>query len=222
MFRRPHRSRHFGALAVVGLLAPTGCASGEVCFDSWFASAVVDVAFGPGQSFGRDAMPHAVLGPPRGGGCCKGSLDVVSLGNGGSITLRFDRAIVDGPGADFVVFENPFEFGQQVYAELATVEVSEDGIHFLEYPCTAFGPPYGACAGARPVFLDGLEGPVDPTTSGGDAFDLGDLGLASARFVRISDRADLESLDKGSFELDAVGIVNGSGGLAGVGCDVSP
>ncbi|MBM4373974.1 MAG: hypothetical protein FJ095_02740 [Deltaproteobacteria bacterium] len=199
-----------------------GCASGEACFDSWFASEVVNVSFGPGQSFGRDAMPRAVLGPPRGGGCCKGSLDVVSLGNGGAITVRFDRAILDGPGPDFVVFENPFQFGQQIYAELGTVEVSDDGETFFEFPCTASGPPYGTCAGARPVFLDGLEGPVDPRTAGGDPFDLAALGLASARFVRITDRPDLEPPDKGSFELDAIGIVNGSEGLPGVGCAFGP
>lgn len=33
---------------------------------------------------------------------------VVSLGDGGSITLTFDAGIGDGPGADFAVFENGF------------------------------------------------------------------------------------------------------------------
>jgi len=220
MFRRPLILGDFLAPALLSLLTSSGCASGEVCFDSWFASEVVEVTFGPGQSFGRGTMPNAVLGPPRGGGCCAGSLDVVSLGDGGAITVRFDRAILDGPGPDFVVFENPFTFGQQVYAELATVEVSDDGETFFEFSCTASAPPYGTCAGARPVLLDGLEGPVDPRTSGGDPFDLAELGITSARFVRVTDRADLGPSGSGSFDLDAIGIVNGSEGLPGVGCSL--
>jgi len=44
-------------------------------------------------------------------------------------------------------------------------------------------------------------------TAGGDAFDLADVGLAEARYVRITDRGDLGGL-AGVFDLDAVGIVN--------------
>jgi hypothetical protein len=192
-----------------------GCQE-AVCRDTWFATEVLESRFGPGQSFGRASMPDVVLGPPRGGGCCKGSLDVVSLGNGGTITLGFERTIVDGPGPDFVVFENPFEFGAQVYAELATVEASADGVDWRAYPCSAVEPPFGACAGWRPVHLDGVDGPVSPETSGGDAFDLADVGLATARFVRITDRVDVKPPDGGSFELDAVGIVHGTA------CDSDP
>ena len=54
-------------------------------------------------------MPDIVLGPPVGGGALAGSLDVVSLGFSGEIVLCFEpNAIVDGPGADFIVFENAF------------------------------------------------------------------------------------------------------------------
>jgi hypothetical protein len=136
-------------------------------------------------------MPEVALGPPVGGGCCQGSLDVVSLGNGGTIVVGFGgSAIVDGPGPDFVVFENAFETADTVFAEIASVEVSEDGMHWDAYPCTDAGP-----------------GPVDPSSSGGDAFDLADLGLARVRFVRITDRADLTGA-AGVFDLDAVGVVH--------------
>lgn len=187
-----------------------------MCRDTWFATEVVEAEFGEGQSFGRGAMPGVVLGPPRGGGCCKGSLDVVSLGNGGSVTVGFERTIVDGPGADFIVFENAFEFGGQVYAELATVEVSADGIEWFAFPCTATAPPFGTCAGWNPVHLDGVDGPPDPKSAGGDPFDLADVGLQSARFVRVTDRADLTPADGGSFELDAVGLVHATD------CDLDP
>ena len=54
-------------------------------------------------------QPGIVFGPPGNATPTTGSLDVLSLGHGGSITLAFtDNEIVDGPGPDFIVFENPF------------------------------------------------------------------------------------------------------------------
>jgi hypothetical protein len=54
-------------------------------------------------------QPGIVLGPPGNATPTTGSLTVLSLGHGGSITLAFtDNEIVDGPGPDFIVFENPF------------------------------------------------------------------------------------------------------------------
>ncbi|MBW2457413.1 MAG: hypothetical protein JRI68_23095 [Deltaproteobacteria bacterium] len=168
----------------------------------------MSVSYGPGQSFGQSLMPAVAQGPPRGGGCCFGSTDVVSLGNGGEIVVGFgDWSIVDGPGPDFVVFENAFEGPAGIFAELATVAVSEDGQSWTEFPCTATELPWGSCAGHHPVLLDGDAAVVDPDTAGGDAFDLADLGLETARYVRIVDRPDLEGMD-GVFDLDAVGIVN--------------
>jgi len=189
-----------------GGAAPEPPACGEP--GSQFVSQVVEVSFGPGQSFGRAGLPEVVYGPPHGGGCCMGSLDVVSLGNGGSIVVGFgDTVIVDEPGVDFVVFENPFETDGGVFAELATVAVSADGIEWVEFPCDAVAPPYGSCAGHQPVYLDGELGPIDVSTAGGDGFDLADVGLSMARYVRITDRSDLDG-DDGVFDLDAVGIVN--------------
>jgi len=96
-----------------------------------FASGVV--SFEPGEcgGFGVPGLPEIVLGPPVGGGTLLGGLDVVSLGRGGSIVLSFGPTeIIDGPGADFVVFENAFFAGgdpEQPFAELAEVSVSQDG-----------------------------------------------------------------------------------------------
>ena len=50
----------------------------------------------------RTCCPTSCSARRTGRGCSAGSLDVVSLGNGGSITVAFtDNAIVDGPGPDF-------------------------------------------------------------------------------------------------------------------------
>jgi hypothetical protein len=159
-------------------------------------------------------LPDVVLGPPKGAGASNGSFDVVTLGNGGSITLGFaPSVIVDGPGPDFIVFENAFYVGgdqDAPYAELASVEVSDDGEHFEAFPCTASEAPYGSCAGINPVYANpetNTIDPTDPAVAGGDAFDLADLGVAQARYVRITDRVDLTGTN-GLFDLDAVSIVN--------------
>ena len=74
-----------------------------------FADQVVAYQIGPGGGAGLDEMPGIVLGPPRGGGPFQGSTDTLSLGLGGWIVLEFTSgSIVDGPGVDFTVFENPF------------------------------------------------------------------------------------------------------------------
>jgi hypothetical protein len=191
-----------------------GDAPVDACPD--FASEVIDVAYGPGAGFGQDDFPHVVLGGPRGAGEAAGSLHVLSLGNGGSITLGFaDRRIVDGEGPDFIVFENAFWAGgdsDSPYAELGTVEVSADGEEWLAFPCTALEPPFGSCAGWRPVLAnvnDNEVDPLDPAVAGGDAYDLADVGLAEARWVRIVDRSDQAGF-AGMFDLDAVAIVHGT------------
>ncbi|KYG04144.1 hypothetical protein BE21_48235, partial [Sorangium cellulosum] len=179
-----------------------------------FASEVVSHVFGTGQSYGQERFPDIAFGPPKGGGCCGGSTDVVSLGNGGTVTFGFSgNLIVDGPGPDFIVFENAFETSPTtVFAELATVEVSQNGVDWIAFPCTATEAPYGSCAGWHPVLANpdtNILDPTDPEVAGGDAFDLADLELSFARYVRITDRPDLTGAS-GVFDLDAVAIANAS------------
>ena len=59
-----------------------------------------------------------------------GANGIVSLGDGGSATLTFNTPIINGPGADFAIFENSFS---DVFLELAFVEVSSDGINFFRF-----------------------------------------------------------------------------------------
>lgn len=166
---------------------------------------------GVGAGFGQDKFPDVVLGPPQGAGDSSGSLDVLSLGRGGSIVLEFiDFEIVDGVGVDFLVFENGF-IG---FVELGFVEVSADGTTWWQFPCAALmdGGSEG-CAGVRPVYSNPMNGisPTDPLVAGGDGFDLSQVGLRSARFVRISDTGTnrFYAPPGGGFDLDALAVVHG-------------
>lgn len=173
-----------------------------------FAREVIDFTAGSGQDFGQADLPDIVLGGPQGGGVSSGSLDVASLGDGGSIELGFgELAIVDGPGKDFIVFENAFaDQSGTVFTELARVEVSEQGSSWVAFPCDE--ETGAGCAGVSPVLAHpsaGLDVAFDPQRSGGDAYDLADIGLSRARFVRVVDLAG----DDAVFDLDAVSVVHG-------------
>jgi hypothetical protein len=179
------------------------------------------VSFTPGDcaGFGAPGLPDVVLGPPVGGGTDQGGLDVVSLGNAGTIVLSFEpNAIVDGPGTDFIVFENPFLVSgkaESVTAERGEVSVSDDGVTWTPFTCTATTYPYGTCAGWHPVFSTPDNGisPVDPS-AGGDPFDLAAIGVTRARYVKIVDVAGItcppnpNKVNTNGFDLDAIAIVN--------------
>ena len=179
-----------------------------------FATAVVSFTPGTCAGYGQNEMPEIVLGPPAGGGESKGSLDVVSLGTGGEIVLSFaPEEIVDGPGTDFIVFENAFAIdgnADNVYAEPGEVSVSEDGVTWIPFPCTATSAPYGSCAGWHPVLASGPS--FDPATAGGDPFDLSAIGVRRAKLVRIRDKTQESCPTPGpnnnGFDLDAVAIVH--------------
>jgi len=189
MMPRPQRQqRHYGrrlVAAAVWLLTPG--------ISVWAASdPFVDaiVSFAPGAHTNGETQ-SAVLGPPMGTGDLQGSTDTLSLGDGGSVVVRFDPpAICDGPGPDFVVFENAFHAGSAsgpIFVEVGIVAVSDDGTQFAEFP---YDPvTFVGLAGQTPVFSNPSNGidPTDPAVAGGDAFDLATVGLASARFVRITD-----------------------------------
>jgi hypothetical protein len=181
-----------------------------------YADEVVSFQPGEGVSFGQDRFPTVVLGPPAGVGPDNGSLDVLSLGRGGRITLRFtDVAAVDGPGVDLLVFENAFALPNgSSYAETGQVEVSDDGVTWRAFPCASGDAAggYPGCAGVRPVLANPANGvsATDPAVAGGDGFDLATVGLERARYVRITDSGANGYADTaGGFDLDAVAVVNG-------------
>jgi hypothetical protein len=185
-----------------------------------FADRVVSFALGEGGGLNEEDLPGIVLGAPRGYGLYQGSFHVLSLGTGGEIILEMtDYAVFDGTGDDFTVFENAFQVGSDplnTFAEPGVVGVSEDGVNFVEFDCDASDKPYAGCAGVKPVLanadLNDVD-PTDPSVSGGDSFDLRDLGLKTARFVRIRDAGlGLGPIgpDTRGFDLDAVAVIHGT------------
>lgn len=206
------------------------------------ADEVVDFVPGTGAGFGQSELPQVVTGSPAGLGLFLGGLDVLSLGSGGTIELAFsDNVILDGPGVDFTVFENPFltvvlGIVGNPFAEPGRVSVSQDGnTWFVFDACSTapLDPPlYAGCAGVYPTLSDPddpltahpsipSESPItewiglsqgqiaSPEGSGGDSFDLEDVGLTWARFVRIEDVGPaLGQAGSLGFDLDAVTAVN--------------
>ena len=181
-----------------------------------FATTVVSFTPGTCAGFGADEMPGVVLGPPVGAPAGQGSTDVVSLGSGGEIVLSFaPNALVDGPGVDLLVFENAFVVAgtSSTFAEPGEVSVSDDGETWTTFPCTATAAPWGACAGWHAVAQPGPDvSPVVPSQIGGDPFDLADIGITRAQFVRIRDKTSQRCTSQGpttnGFDLDAIAAVN--------------
>lgn len=204
-----------GAALACGGVDPEQITQPSLQAPNLYASEVLRFEPGPHAGFGAERFPEIVLGAPAPGADGGGSLDVLSLGVGGVIELGFGaREIVDGPGPDIVVFENAFEVATapgEVFAELGRVSVSEDGETWHAFACDPDpdADPTG-CAGARPTapFDVYAPGPLDPEQTGGDAFDLAELGLEAARFVRIEDLAERGKAPSGGFDLDAVGLVH--------------
>ncbi len=134
--------------------------------------------------------PANALGKPG------SSSDVVSLGDGGSATLTFDHPITNGPGPDFAVFENGFkeQSGGGYYLELAFVEVSTDGKHFVRFPSVSLTQDtvqIGGFGVLDPAKIHNLAGKY--VLNYGTPFDLSDLAdssgidIDSINYVRIVD-----------------------------------
>lgn len=177
-------------------------------------SCVQDFSPGEGAGFGQDDYPDIVYGEPEGGGAGKGSLDVLSLGRSGTITVGFGGgAIHDGEGPDFIVFENAFNAGgnpENPFKELGEVSVSADGETWATFACRKDAYPYDGCAGWHPVLAGSEPGidAFDPAEAGGDPFDLADVGLQTARFVRITDLSNAGAGGSAGFDLDAITVVH--------------
>jgi hypothetical protein len=202
-----------------GGLPVSGCDSSAA--PARFISCVLSFEPGPGAGFGQTSplagarvFPEIIYGPPEGAGTGNGSTDVLSLGGGGEIAFGFGgNAIVDGPGVDFIVFENPFDIDGDAtapYAEPGEVSVSDDAVTWVTFPCHKEGYPYTGCAGWHPVLSNPDNGlsPFNATTGGGDPFDLADVGVAHARYVRVRDVSFKGGAPDEGFDLDAASIVN--------------
>lgn len=134
-----------------------------------WATGIADVTFGDGvDERWRDAS--AALGE------ADGAMGVVSLGEGGVITLTFARPFGDGPGDDLAVFENSFS---DDFLELAWVEVSSDGTHFERFDSAYLGEePLGPYDTQPAEQIAGLAGKYRQRF--GTPFDLADLRFRAA------------------------------------------
>jgi hypothetical protein len=154
-------------------------------FTGW-ATQVISFQPGPRQA-GGNATPAAygsaasVIGPPDAAGSeyqmppAEGP--VLSLGDGGQVTVAFAAPLTDGPGPDFAVFENGFNPSPNaIFAELAFVEVSSNGTDFARFPaisCTPVTVQTGAFGTLDPHHLHNLAG--KHPAGYGTPFDLAEL-----------------------------------------------
>ncbi|MDF7823680.1 hypothetical protein P4B35_06605 [Pontiellaceae bacterium B12227] len=168
-------------------------------FVAW-ADGYADVNYGA-DVVDKWKTPIKGLGPAVGG-----SMDIVCLGRGGDITLTFSQGISDGPGADFAVFENSFS---AYYLELAYVEVSSDGIHFVRFP----GFSYTAAGSGGFIYAQDVHGLASKyAQSYGTPFDLYDLQLVADAILTGSHTlsADYVSAFEANFQsldLSSIGYV---------------
>lgn len=159
-------------------------------------------------------------------------IEIVSLGDGGVITLRFPGGIADEPGPDFAVFENGF--GDR-FLELAFVEVSSDGQNFARFPSVSLTPTEEQVASfgtIDPSLIHNLAGKY--RLGFGTPFDLAELAgiqglnLQQISLVRLVDvvgsidprwgtrdsRGNFINdpyptrLSSGGFDLDAIGVLH--------------
>ncbi len=179
--------------------------------------------------YGEEA---SVIGEP------KGSTDVLSLGDGGSATVSFDKLIFNGDGADFVVFENAMQNGANAhlyFSELAFVEVSSDGSSFVRFPSVSLTQnttQLGTFEPTDPTKIYNLAGKY--TSDYGSPFDLNELkdsagiDINNITYIRVVDvvgsiapsHAAYDSKGNaindpyptpfwsGGFDLQAVGAIN--------------
>ena len=160
------------------------------------------------------------------------STEIISLGDSGIITLSFDYPIINGPGNDFVVFENALT---DDFLELAFVEVSSDGHHFFRFPShslTQDSSQIGSFGALDATNLKNLAGKY--RQGYGVGFDLNELSgnpnldLNNVRLIRIIDvigciNNPFASYDafgnkindpwptpfnSSGFDLDAIGVIN--------------
>lgn len=199
------------------------------CFVAWASACVIqrglmDISQ-PDSGYATVGTEGSALGPAKQNG-------VVSLGDGGSATLSFPKPITNGPGWDFAIFENTF---LDTFLELAFVEVSTDGTHYVRFPALSYSDtqnqtgPFGA---TYPEKVHNLAGKY--IVGYGTPFDLeelkdsANLDVNDVRFVRVIDVVgsildDYSTRDsKGNkindpwptlfpsagFDLDAVGVIH--------------
>lgn len=209
------------------------CAGPAPLASEALADEIVDAPGATGEMFGD---PMRAIDGVRGGGYLAGSTNVYSLDYASRPYLVVGwhgGRVTNGPGADLVVFENPFRTmwdPNQYFMDPIVVAVSLDGTRWVELPHryvaadpSVYSPhieDWEGFAGLTPVIVNDETNPMswfDPR-AGGDAFDLdelpteGDAGEIRAhgfRYVRVTSAAIV--LDPGtSADYPHDGAANGA------------
>ena len=215
----PHRLAASLALAAFMSIAPTtradfdpqigqpgslGIPQSSPLFTGW-ATNVASLVRGP-MNASNPGLGNASFGSFPG---------LISLGDGGSITLKFDAPLYDGSGNDFAVFENGFLSGPSgsglAFLELAFVEVSTNGVDFFRFDATSLTQTDTQVGGFGPLDASKLNNLAGKYISGyGTGFDLAELAgrstlldINNINYVRIIDVVG--SIDPAYGSYDAFG-----------------
>src|SRR6218665_304525 len=111
----------------VGQPGTTAMHKDSSAFVSWAKSCRVTRGY---QDISNPGLGYASVGDSSMATAKAQSNGVVSLGDGGSAVCMFEKPVKNGAGYDFAVFENGFD---DVFLELAFVEVSSDGVNFTRF-----------------------------------------------------------------------------------------
>jgi hypothetical protein len=138
----------------------------------------------------------------------------------GSITVTFNKAICNGNGPDFAVFENGFYFTYPwagFFAELAYVEVSSNGVDFARFNNVSLNTGYGPNKGFDMSNVYNLAGKNEKGL--GTPFDLVDLAtnpLVTAGLLDLNNIEYVRLVDIpgfGYFQDNAASVVDPTTGL---------
>lgn len=171
-----------GATGWAGPYNEAGIAANDSRFVGW-GTTVVNYTLGPVDITNPGGATASFGTPDNTLGAADATADdpysVLSLGDGGSITIGFDTAITNGDGVDFVVFENALAVdgvSGAFFLELAFVEVSSNGTDFFRFPSvslTQTSTQVGTFGYLDPTNIDNLAG--NQPAGYGTGFDLQDL-----------------------------------------------
>lgn len=164
----------------------------------------------------HDEPVHA-LGAADGVTVSLGDLNAAAIAEGqapGMITVRFDGLLFDGPGSDLAIFENAGRFFDDynhdfIYAELAFVEVSSDGVHFARFPATSLNVEHDP--GATDPDFNQLHVPFARDFAGVNTTNLHHVaGIHPARTGTPFDLSSLSTnlfVEQGVVDLDRIAFV---------------
>jgi len=201
-------------------------------FGGFGASSLPGIVTGPPKGGGLFQGGLDVFSLGFGGSITLAFVDNVIVDGPGPDFAVFENA--------FLVFDPATLVIERPFADPGIVSVSQDGVHWYQFPCSlVVDAPhkifYPGCAGVYPVLSNAndpstphasiptqgtladligasVSPPPAPGGAGGDRFDLAQLGLTWARYVRIDDANFLTGDPYGStnagFDLDAIAAIH--------------